>query len=189
LHRPKQGCQMVYFQTKNHNLGKFWRALDWKMLINFMAVWNILPTFGIFYDRLVHFVFIWYIFPVLVSVPTKIWQPWAEAVVPAHVVVGLQPSDNHRRRKNGFWFFCLTFILLLPFVLLWELPFWKRFNEITSLYVCVSPHLFLHTYIDIYAYLKFRFVPAFWKKYIFMFVQKGRHFYLQRIAPTNGCSW
>jgi hypothetical protein len=23
----KQGCQMVYFRTKNPNLGKFWRAL------------------------------------------------------------------------------------------------------------------------------------------------------------------
>jgi hypothetical protein len=34
----KQGCQMVYFQTKNINLGNFWRALDWKMLINFMTL-------------------------------------------------------------------------------------------------------------------------------------------------------
>jgi hypothetical protein len=25
-----QGCQMVYFQTINSNLGKFWRALDGK---------------------------------------------------------------------------------------------------------------------------------------------------------------
>jgi hypothetical protein len=24
----KQGCQMVCFQTKNPNLGKFWRALE-----------------------------------------------------------------------------------------------------------------------------------------------------------------
>jgi hypothetical protein len=57
-----QGCQMVCFQTKNANLGKFWRALDWKMLIYFMPIWNILQTFGIFYNHLVHFVFIWYIF-------------------------------------------------------------------------------------------------------------------------------
>jgi hypothetical protein len=28
-----QGCQMVYFQTKNPNLGKFLRALQYKMLI------------------------------------------------------------------------------------------------------------------------------------------------------------
>jgi hypothetical protein len=56
------GCQMVTFQTKNPNLGKFWRAIDGKMLTYFMATWNILQTFGIFCDHLVHFVFIWYIF-------------------------------------------------------------------------------------------------------------------------------
>jgi hypothetical protein len=42
-------------QKKNPNLAKFWRALDWKIF------WNILQSFGIFYDHLVHFVFIWYI--------------------------------------------------------------------------------------------------------------------------------
>jgi hypothetical protein len=36
--------------------------VDWKILIHFMAIWNILWRFGIFYDHLVHFVFIWYIF-------------------------------------------------------------------------------------------------------------------------------
>jgi hypothetical protein len=34
-----QSCQMVYFETKNSNLGIFWRALDWKILLNFIAVW------------------------------------------------------------------------------------------------------------------------------------------------------
>jgi hypothetical protein len=58
----QQGCQMVYFQTQNPNLGKFWRVLDGKMLLYLMAIWNVLWTFGIFYDHLVHFVFIWYIF-------------------------------------------------------------------------------------------------------------------------------
>jgi hypothetical protein len=57
-----QGCQMVHFQTKSPNLGKFVSALDWKMLIYFMSICNILWTFGIFYDHLVHYVFIWYIF-------------------------------------------------------------------------------------------------------------------------------
>jgi hypothetical protein len=52
---------MVSFQTKNPILGKFWRAVDRKMLVYFMAIWNILQTFGIFYGHLVHFVFIWYI--------------------------------------------------------------------------------------------------------------------------------
>jgi hypothetical protein len=50
----KQDCQMVYFQTKNLSLGKFWRALDWKMLIYFMVIWNILRIFGISYDHLEH---------------------------------------------------------------------------------------------------------------------------------------
>jgi hypothetical protein len=58
---------MVYFQTKNPNLGKFLRALHWKMLIYFMASWNILLTFGKFYNHLVNLVLIWYIFPVWVS--------------------------------------------------------------------------------------------------------------------------
>jgi hypothetical protein len=56
---------MVCFQTKNPNLGKFWRALDWKLLIYFMAIWNILWRFGIFYDHFVHF------FPALVSYTKK----------------------------------------------------------------------------------------------------------------------
>jgi hypothetical protein len=34
----QQGCQMVYFETKNPNLGKFWRTLEWKMLIYFMGI-------------------------------------------------------------------------------------------------------------------------------------------------------
>jgi hypothetical protein len=62
---------MVSFQTKIPNLGKFWRALDLKLLIQFMAIWNILQTIGIFYDHLVHFVLIWYISPVLVSCTKK----------------------------------------------------------------------------------------------------------------------
>jgi hypothetical protein len=37
-------------------------ALDWKMLIYFMAICNILLTFGILYDHLAQFAFIWYIF-------------------------------------------------------------------------------------------------------------------------------
>jgi hypothetical protein len=66
-----QGCQMVCFQTKIPDLGKFWMALDWKMLIYFMAIWNILWRFGILYNHLVHFVFIWYIFPVSVTCAEK----------------------------------------------------------------------------------------------------------------------
>jgi hypothetical protein len=66
-----QGCQMVCFQTKKSYFGKFLRALEWKMLIYFMGISNILLTFGIFSDNLVQFVFFWYIFPVLVSCTKK----------------------------------------------------------------------------------------------------------------------
>jgi hypothetical protein len=43
------------FKPKNPNLGKFWRVLQWKMLVYFnghlvyfRAIWYILWTFGIF---------------------------------------------------------------------------------------------------------------------------------------------
>jgi hypothetical protein len=60
-----RGCHMVYFQTKNENLGTFWRALEkQEMMVYFWP-------FGIFI--LVRFVSIWYIGP---AVSRKIWQPW-----------------------------------------------------------------------------------------------------------------
>jgi hypothetical protein len=58
-----QGCQMMCFQTKNTNLGKFRRVLQWKMLVYFMAIWSILRQCGIFCGHLVYFMVIWYIFP------------------------------------------------------------------------------------------------------------------------------
>jgi hypothetical protein len=67
----QQGCQMVYFQTKNPILSKFRRALDWKMLIHFTAIWNILRIFGIFYDHLVHLCSFGTLFQVLVSCTKK----------------------------------------------------------------------------------------------------------------------
>jgi hypothetical protein len=62
-----QGCQMAYFLTKNPNLGKFWRVLQFKM----SAIWSILRPFGIFCGHLIYFIFIWYAFPVLVCCATK----------------------------------------------------------------------------------------------------------------------
>jgi hypothetical protein len=44
-----RGCQMVCFQTKNPNLGKSRRGLEWKMLLYFMIIWNILWPFDIMY--------------------------------------------------------------------------------------------------------------------------------------------
>jgi hypothetical protein len=50
-----EGCQMVHFQTQNPNVGKFWRALKWKMLVYFLAILNIFQPFGLS-------VVLWYIF-------------------------------------------------------------------------------------------------------------------------------
>jgi hypothetical protein len=58
-----QGCQTVYFQTKNPNLGKFWRVSQRKMLVYFITIWSILRPIGMFYGNLVYFVVIWYTFP------------------------------------------------------------------------------------------------------------------------------
>jgi hypothetical protein len=52
----EQGCQMVYFQTQNPNLGKFWRAFKRKRLVYSMADWNISRPFG-------NLAAIWYIHP------------------------------------------------------------------------------------------------------------------------------
>jgi hypothetical protein len=53
---------MVCFQTNNPNLGKFWRVLQWKMmvyfiehLVHFMVFCYILDTFGIVRGNLVYF--------------------------------------------------------------------------------------------------------------------------------------
>jgi hypothetical protein len=53
---------MVFFKP---NLGKFWSALDWKMLKYFMAIWNILLRFWNFYGHWVIFcsfgTFFWFL--------------------------------------------------------------------------------------------------------------------------------
>jgi hypothetical protein len=58
---------MICFRTKHLNLGKFWRALEWKMLVHFMVIWNILWSFGIYIYIYIYglgyVVVIWYIFP------------------------------------------------------------------------------------------------------------------------------
>jgi hypothetical protein len=53
---------MAYFQTKNPNLGKFWRTLRWKMFVYFMSIWSIqLPGYFVAIWYILHIV-MWYIF-------------------------------------------------------------------------------------------------------------------------------
>jgi hypothetical protein len=47
------GCQMVYYQTKNPNSGKFRIVLQWKILVYFIDTWSILQSFVIFYGHFV----------------------------------------------------------------------------------------------------------------------------------------
>jgi hypothetical protein len=53
-----QGCQMVCFQTENPDL-----VLDGKMLLYFIAIWNILRRLDIFYGPLVMLVSFGIFFP------------------------------------------------------------------------------------------------------------------------------
>jgi hypothetical protein len=73
-----QGCQMVCFQIKNPNLGKFWKigkclCTLWPFwtfsgdLGYFMTIWYIFYSFGTFFPRF------WY------HVPRNIWQPLHES--------------------------------------------------------------------------------------------------------------
>jgi hypothetical protein len=88
-----QGCQMVYFQTKNPNLGKFCSTLKWKMLVYFMTVWNILRPFDIMYGPLVQFVVIGYMFPNLVCFdPEKSGNPG----LPANINSNFRYEFNNR---------------------------------------------------------------------------------------------
>jgi hypothetical protein len=59
-----------------------------------MAIWNILWTFGIFYNHLVHSVFIWNIFPVLVPCTKKDLATLVEA---GH----LRQQKSHDRLINS----------------------------------------------------------------------------------------
>jgi hypothetical protein len=77
---------MVCFQTENPNLGKFWKALEWKMLVYFMVMWNILRSFGIFCGHLV--TSFWCI------VSRKIWQPCKEQ---------RQPFETKKGGRFALW--------------------------------------------------------------------------------------
>jgi hypothetical protein len=57
---------MVSFQTKNPNLDKFCRVLQWKRMVYFMDSWSILWSFVKFYGHFVKYMVVCFIFPILV---------------------------------------------------------------------------------------------------------------------------
>jgi hypothetical protein len=48
-----RAARWFVFKPKIPNLGKFWRAFAWLMLVYFMTIWNILWPFAIIYGSLV----------------------------------------------------------------------------------------------------------------------------------------
>jgi hypothetical protein len=75
------------FQTKNRNLGKFWRALQRKMFVYFMDIRSILRSFDISYGPM-FFVVIWYIFPRVGNSTKKNLATWSRA---GSLGLGLSP--------------------------------------------------------------------------------------------------
>jgi hypothetical protein len=59
---------MVYFHTKNPNLGTFWRAFEWKMLVYRMVILYVLSIFCILNCLLVYY--FWFIMPTNVKIST-----------------------------------------------------------------------------------------------------------------------
>jgi hypothetical protein len=52
LRQTQAGLPDGIFSNQKSQCGKFWRALERKILVYFMAIWNILRPFVIFYDLL-----------------------------------------------------------------------------------------------------------------------------------------
>jgi hypothetical protein len=100
---PNQGCRMVCFQTKNPNLGKFWRVLHWKMFL--YIIW----PFGIFYGDLGYFMPIWYIlysgglFPFLVSCTKKNLATLLRTLSPVSPSQKFCPDENKSFPTIRFW--------------------------------------------------------------------------------------
>jgi hypothetical protein len=83
---PTKGCQMVYFHTKNPNLGKFCRVFQWKMLMFGLSYWHLVFLWPF---SLVYFMVIWYIFPVLVCCTKKNLA----------TLISIHPTPNSRFAK------------------------------------------------------------------------------------------
>jgi hypothetical protein len=85
-------ARWYFYVTKNPNMGKFCRVLQWKMSVYFMAIWFILWSIGIFCGHLVcifsgHLV---YMFSFWYTAPRKIWQPWCKAVWQDHYMCNMR---------------------------------------------------------------------------------------------------
>jgi hypothetical protein len=90
---------MVYFHTKKHNLGKFWRALKWKRLV-------FLRPLGIYKCPLVYFMAIRYSSGTLVNFcPVLVYCVKEKSGNPAHSSFARQivtrSCGYERRNQTG----------------------------------------------------------------------------------------
>jgi hypothetical protein len=139
---------MAYFRTKNPELGWFWRALQWKMLVYYLAIWSIYGylvycvailyivwPFGLFFCYLVYCVAIWYIvwpfgklngylvyfsrFGMYVA-PRKIWQLWSR----------VEKWDTPSRKVVKIWERPMTRCLYMYVIRIWAAgaKFWILAN-------------------------------------------------------------
>jgi hypothetical protein len=91
-----------YLIFKNPNLGKIWRALEWKMLVYFKTIWkifnaiwyNILP-FGIVCGHLVYFSHFG------MFGPSIIWQPciWSRMLVRTYSEEKVQIDEKMQEKR------------------------------------------------------------------------------------------
>jgi hypothetical protein len=89
----EQGCQMVYFQTKNTNLVKFWRM---------GKCWYILWSFRIFYRHLGYLMTIWYILCSFGTVFSGFGIMYQEKSGNPAVERDIRIADNWRNRTVGW---------------------------------------------------------------------------------------
>jgi hypothetical protein len=102
-----QGCQMVYFHTKNPDLDILWRVLKLKMLVYFMTICNNLRPFGIpiYWPFGIVCIYLVYIFPVLVcldqeksgSPVTDVFETRIEGTKKRHFFFGEKSGANRKK--------------------------------------------------------------------------------------------
>jgi hypothetical protein len=52
VNRAEQGCQMVYLYAKNADFNSYLKALRWKNLVCFIAIWYIFGPLSILFGHL-----------------------------------------------------------------------------------------------------------------------------------------
>jgi hypothetical protein len=117
---PKPGLPDC-FQTKNPNLGKFWRVLLWKIIPYFMTIWSILRPLEIFFGHLVYFVEIWSFYPFWYFGPRKIWQSFP-LQIPTYRYNKTEANANVMSQITRYR--CTVHIIASPlsFTLIWLWP-------------------------------------------------------------------